>query len=187
MRRLAPAFCLAVLVCACAGPPKRAPVVSLPVRYEGPSGVTQLTPAELDRWWLLFNDPSLLRSRMKLFAPAPDARTATAPSSRPAPRAAVWWRRPSPPETFKATPLTATRTTSGRRRIRCSLWAERPTPRRLTSTYRGNSISSAVWRRSGGRPTPILQPPGSTSKAHARAWRPALPTACSSPEASPSS
>jgi NodT family efflux transporter outer membrane factor (OMF) lipoprotein len=78
MRRLAPAFCLAVLVCACAGPPKRAPVVSLPVRYEGPSGVAQLTPAELDRWWLLFNDPELTSLEDEAFRASPDARTATA-------------------------------------------------------------------------------------------------------------
>jgi hypothetical protein len=78
MRRLAPAFCLAVLVCACAGPPKRAPVVSLPVRYEGPSGVAQLAPADLDRWWLLFDDPELTSLEDEAFRASPDARTATA-------------------------------------------------------------------------------------------------------------
>ena len=37
-----------------------------------------LTPAELDRWWLLFNDPALNALEDEAFRSAPDARTATA-------------------------------------------------------------------------------------------------------------
>lgn len=78
MRRLAPLLGLAALLCACAGAPKRAPVVALPARYEGPSGVVQLTAPELDRWWLLFDDPELNSLEDEAFRASPDARTADA-------------------------------------------------------------------------------------------------------------
>jgi len=78
MKRLAPALCLAALVCACAGAPVRAPIVPLPAKYEGPPGAAQLAAAELDRWWLLFDDPELTALEEEAFRLAPDARTAAA-------------------------------------------------------------------------------------------------------------
>jgi NodT family efflux transporter outer membrane factor (OMF) lipoprotein len=78
MRHLAPELCLIAFVSACAGAPLKPPVVPLPARVEGPAGVAQLTPIELDRWWLLFEDPELNALEDEAFRLSPDARTAAA-------------------------------------------------------------------------------------------------------------
>jgi NodT family efflux transporter outer membrane factor (OMF) lipoprotein len=77
MRRPAILIAFAAL-CACAGPPHRAPDLSLPAAYEAPAGEAPLAPAELDRWWLLFDDPQLTALEDEAARDAPDARTAAA-------------------------------------------------------------------------------------------------------------
>jgi NodT family efflux transporter outer membrane factor (OMF) lipoprotein len=54
------------------------PDARLPLAYDGaPSGGPVLATADLDRWWLLFNDPALTALEDEAFRTAPDARTAT--------------------------------------------------------------------------------------------------------------
>jgi len=78
MRRLAPALLAAAFASGCASTPHRTPDVRLPARYEAPDAAATLTPAELDRWWLLFNDPQLNALEDEAFAHSPDARTLAA-------------------------------------------------------------------------------------------------------------
>ena len=78
MRRLAILVALAAPLCACANGGHRAPDVALPAAFEAPPGQSALTPAELDRWWLLFNDPELNTLEDEAARAAPDARTAAA-------------------------------------------------------------------------------------------------------------
>jgi multidrug efflux system outer membrane protein len=54
----------------------REPDVSLPPAYEAPPGPATLATADLDRWWLLFNDPVLNSLEDDAFRLSPDARTA---------------------------------------------------------------------------------------------------------------
>ncbi|HEY2481026.1 MAG TPA: TolC family protein, partial [Caulobacteraceae bacterium] len=54
------------------------PHVVLPAAYEAPGGAAALAPQELDRWWLLFNDPQLNTLEDEAFRLSPDARTAAA-------------------------------------------------------------------------------------------------------------
>jgi NodT family efflux transporter outer membrane factor (OMF) lipoprotein len=54
------------------------PVVKMPASYDGAGAGASLTPAQLDRWWLLFNDPQLNALEDEAFARSPDARTAAA-------------------------------------------------------------------------------------------------------------
>ena len=78
MRRLAPAILAAAALSGCASTPHRAPDVRLPARYEAPDRASALTPAELDRWWLLFKDPQLNALEDEAFAHSPDALTVAA-------------------------------------------------------------------------------------------------------------
>ncbi len=77
MRRLAILLALAGLG-ACAGPGHRAPDLDLPTAYDAPAGAAALSAAQLDRWWLLFNDGELNRLEDEAAADAPDARTQAA-------------------------------------------------------------------------------------------------------------
>lgn len=75
-----PAIALAALV---AGAPaaSAAPLIprpDLPVAYEAPAGADALAAAQLDHWWLLFNDPGLNALEDEAFRNGPDARTAAA-------------------------------------------------------------------------------------------------------------
>ncbi|HWA60935.1 MAG TPA: TolC family protein, partial [Caulobacteraceae bacterium] len=76
---LAPAAAslLALALGACALGGNRAPDTRLPTASEAPKGPAALTPAELDRWWLLFDDAALNSLEDEAFRLAPDARTAT--------------------------------------------------------------------------------------------------------------
>src|SRR5258706_14714950 len=56
----------------------RSPDVALPPAYEAPAGQATLAAADLDRWWLLFNDPILNALEDDAFRLSPDARTAAA-------------------------------------------------------------------------------------------------------------
>jgi multidrug efflux system outer membrane protein len=77
LRRLA----LAVAVAATSGGPvaaaNRIAAPPLPAAFEAPPGIT-VAPAELDRWWLLFNDPTLNALEDEAFRTGPDARIAAA-------------------------------------------------------------------------------------------------------------
>jgi outer membrane protein TolC len=55
----------------------RTPDLSVAPSYEVP-GDAQVSDAQLDKWWLLFNDPVLNALENDAFALSPDARTATA-------------------------------------------------------------------------------------------------------------
>jgi NodT family efflux transporter outer membrane factor (OMF) lipoprotein len=60
-----------------AGAARVVPDPHLPAAYDGaPPGGPTLAAAELDRWWLLFNDPALTALEDEAFKNAPDARTA---------------------------------------------------------------------------------------------------------------
>ena len=74
-RRLTIIVALAGL-CACTGPEHRAPDLRLPAAYEAPAGGEALSTAQLDRWWLLFNDTELNSLEDDAAKNAPDARTA---------------------------------------------------------------------------------------------------------------
>ncbi len=50
----------------------------LPAAYDSTAGGSALAPAELDRWWLLFNDPRLNALEDEAFRTGPDALTAAA-------------------------------------------------------------------------------------------------------------
>ena len=54
------------------------PHVVMPAAYDATAGAASLTPAELDRWWLLFKDPQLNALEDEAFRLSPDARTAEA-------------------------------------------------------------------------------------------------------------
>jgi NodT family efflux transporter outer membrane factor (OMF) lipoprotein len=51
---------------------------TLPLAYESAPGEASLSPAELDHWWLIFQDPALNALEDEAFRTAPDARTAIA-------------------------------------------------------------------------------------------------------------
>ena len=76
-RRLTIIVALAGL-CACTGPERRAPDLRLPAAFEAPAGGEALSTAQLDRWWLLFNDTELNSLEDDAAKNAPDARTAAA-------------------------------------------------------------------------------------------------------------
>jgi outer membrane protein TolC len=78
MRRLAAALALAALTSACQTAHPHAPTLAMPAAYESPASGPALTPAELDRWWLQFNDPELNALEADAFKYSPDARTAAA-------------------------------------------------------------------------------------------------------------
>jgi len=75
--RLAAALGAAALAFACSSPRHSAPDLRLPARYEAPAERPRLTVAELDRWWLLFDDPELNSLEDEAFRLSPDAHTAT--------------------------------------------------------------------------------------------------------------
>src|SRR5437764_435962 len=66
---------LALGACAIGG--HRTPDVHVPAAFDTPAGQAALAPADLDRWWLLFNDPALTALEDEAFKTGPDARTAT--------------------------------------------------------------------------------------------------------------
>jgi NodT family efflux transporter outer membrane factor (OMF) lipoprotein len=77
MRRLATLVLLAGGLAACQttrAPPK----VVMPASYDGAGAGAAMSPAQLDRWWLLFNDPQLNALEDEAFRLSPDARTAEA-------------------------------------------------------------------------------------------------------------
>jgi len=78
MRRFAILLALAAPLWACATAPHRAPDVRLPAAYEAPAAAAALSPAQLDRWWLLFDDPRLNALEDEAARYSPDARTAAA-------------------------------------------------------------------------------------------------------------
>jgi NodT family efflux transporter outer membrane factor (OMF) lipoprotein len=81
MRRLAPALAVLVMgtILGSTAQASRTPSPGLPAAYDGaPSDGAALTPAQLDRWWLLFGDPTLDALEDEAFKTAPDARTAAA-------------------------------------------------------------------------------------------------------------
>jgi NodT family efflux transporter outer membrane factor (OMF) lipoprotein len=74
---IAPAIAMAAaLVGAPAGAVGRAPDPHMPAAYEAAADGAALGPAELDRWWLLFDDATLDALEDEAFRTAPDARTA---------------------------------------------------------------------------------------------------------------
>jgi NodT family efflux transporter outer membrane factor (OMF) lipoprotein len=77
MRRLATLILLAGSLAACQttrAPPK----IAVPASYDGAGAGAALSPAQLDRWWLLFNDAQLNALEDEAFKLSPDARTAEA-------------------------------------------------------------------------------------------------------------
>jgi multidrug efflux system outer membrane protein len=82
MRRLAPVVAPWLVASATLGSSAaaatRVPPPRLPVAYEATSLGPSLSPATLDRWWLLFQDPVLNALEDEAFAAAPDALTAEA-------------------------------------------------------------------------------------------------------------
>ncbi len=64
------------LIAACTGPSPGKPDTRLPAAYDAPAKGPPLTPAQLDRWWLVFNDPALNALEDQALRSAPDARTA---------------------------------------------------------------------------------------------------------------
>ncbi len=77
MRRLATLTVLAACLAACQTA-RQPPTVAMPTVYDGPGAGSALTAAQLDRWWLLFNDTQLNTLEDEAFAHSPDARTAAA-------------------------------------------------------------------------------------------------------------
>ena len=67
---------LAAAASATAGPESSLPVVRLPAAYG--AATSALTPAALDRWWILFDDPELNALEAEASTNASDARTAAA-------------------------------------------------------------------------------------------------------------
>ncbi len=78
MRRLALFLAVGAALAACQTEPHRKPDLTLPAAYEGPRGAAALTTAQLDRWWLQFNDPELNQLEADAFSHSPDAQTAAA-------------------------------------------------------------------------------------------------------------
>lgn len=76
--RLAGALCFAALVAGCAGGRARAPDLTLAKRYDAPSDGPRLAAAQLDRWWLTFQDPRLDALEDEALRSGPDALTAYA-------------------------------------------------------------------------------------------------------------
>ncbi|HEY1928874.1 MAG TPA: efflux transporter outer membrane subunit [Caulobacteraceae bacterium] len=74
-RFLGPGF-VASLLAGCVGGHPRAPDLSLLRAYEAPASRPQLTTEQLDRWWLIFNDPALTALEDEALRTAPDAKTA---------------------------------------------------------------------------------------------------------------
>lgn len=77
LRHLAPLITLAVIGGAPAVAANWIPDSRLPAAYGAPAG-TPLAPAQLDRWWLLFNDTALNALEDEAFRTGPDALTAAA-------------------------------------------------------------------------------------------------------------
>jgi NodT family efflux transporter outer membrane factor (OMF) lipoprotein len=77
MRRLAILIVTAGAMSACTTT-RTLPVVRPPAAYDGAGAGVALAPAQLDRWWLLFNDAQLNGLEDEAFAHSPDARTAAA-------------------------------------------------------------------------------------------------------------
>ena len=76
MRRLAILLALAAPVAA--GAKTVTPQIRLPAAFEGAVLGEAAAPANLDRWWLLFEDPALNALEDQAFAHGPDALTAAA-------------------------------------------------------------------------------------------------------------
>ena len=77
MRRRAILILMAASLAACQTP-RAPPRVVMPASFDVPGAGATLTPAQLDRWWLLFNDAQLNALEDEAFAHSPDARTAQA-------------------------------------------------------------------------------------------------------------
>jgi NodT family efflux transporter outer membrane factor (OMF) lipoprotein len=77
MKRAAILIALLAGVSAC-GTLREPPKVAMPPAFDGAAGGATLTPAELDRWWLLFKDPQLNALEDDAFRLSPDERTAAA-------------------------------------------------------------------------------------------------------------
>ncbi|HEY5290277.1 MAG TPA: TolC family protein [Caulobacteraceae bacterium] len=77
MRRLAILILLAGSLAACQTT-RAPPTIVMPAGYDGTGAGASLSPAQLDRWWLLFKDPQLDALENDAFALSPDARTAEA-------------------------------------------------------------------------------------------------------------
>ena len=78
MARKGAAIILAVAACApSAGLAAKVavPVIAMPSAYEGQAGIDLAAPQALDRWWLLFNDPTLTALEDEAFRDGPDALT----------------------------------------------------------------------------------------------------------------
>ena len=69
---------LALSLAACAAGGARTADTRLPPVFDAPKGQADLAPAELDHWWLLFNDRALNALEADAFRLSPDARTASA-------------------------------------------------------------------------------------------------------------
>jgi NodT family efflux transporter outer membrane factor (OMF) lipoprotein len=76
LRRLAGSALIATLLAGCAGTDPRLPDARFPARFEAPATAPALSPDQLDRWWLIFNDPVLTSLETEALRSAPDARTA---------------------------------------------------------------------------------------------------------------
>jgi len=77
MKRAAILIALLGGLCACQTT-RQPPKIAMPTAYDGPGAGAALAPAELDRWWLLFNDPQLNALEADAFRLSPDERTAAA-------------------------------------------------------------------------------------------------------------
>lgn len=76
LRRLAAPLLIASLLAGCAGPNISKPDLRLPAHFEAPATAPALAAAQLDRWWLIFDDPALTALENEALSSAPDARTA---------------------------------------------------------------------------------------------------------------
>jgi NodT family efflux transporter outer membrane factor (OMF) lipoprotein len=77
MRRAAILIALLSGLCACQTT-RQPPSIAMPAAYDGTAAGAALAPADLDRWWLLFNDPQLNALEDDAFKLSPDERTAAA-------------------------------------------------------------------------------------------------------------
>jgi len=77
MKRAAILIALMSGLCACQTT-RQPPVVAMPAAFDGAGAGAALAPADLDRWWLLFNDPQLDALEDDAFKLSPDERTAAA-------------------------------------------------------------------------------------------------------------
>jgi NodT family efflux transporter outer membrane factor (OMF) lipoprotein len=75
-RRLFVPLLAGALLAGCVGGHPRAPDLRLPTAFEAPASGPALTPAQLDRWWLIFDDPVLTALEDEALRTAPDAMTA---------------------------------------------------------------------------------------------------------------